>query len=337
MDFSGIQSKALALFKGGRLQDVVGFDFGATGTRAVRISRVRETLTVVRAWSGQALAAAPPAYPRELRAHAGAIAVSHPDIVSKLLSIPRPANKIDDVPFADLLGISDPQAFRIAMEIQESTASEAFTLLAAIPDAVIHAALRPFAQGFPAPQAIEVAGLAAINGVVLCNPAFRDQSVILLDLGAETATVAITIPQRLAFVRQFRIGANAILRKLGESLGMDAETARDAVGDGVIDASEQVRAAFEPLVRQIILGRDFVARRHNVRSSRLSVSGGLFQRPYWLTPLQTALAVEAAVWNPLAALPAAAGALAPETVAQGCRFAAAAGAALAALKESSRP
>jgi hypothetical protein len=331
MDLSGIHS-ALSL-GGGLLRDVVGIDFGTTGTRAVRVSRaVGGAWSIVRVWSGPARGSGAWVLPRELRAHAGVLAVSHPDIVSKLLSIPRPSNKLDEVPIADLLGITDPKAFRIAMEIQDSTATETHALIAAIPDALARSTLSSFAQGFPAPQSLEVAGLAAINGMVLGNPAIREKGALLLDLGAETATVAIIVLQKLAFTRQFRIGANAIMRKLGESLGMDGDTAREAVGEGLVDAVDQVQAAYEPLARQINLGRDFVSRRHNVRTEHLVISGGLFQTPFWSHPLEAALGVEVTVWNPFSVLPVTPGALTPELVAQGCRFAAAAGAAIAALE-----
>ncbi len=335
MDFSSVV-KNWANIGNAVPSDVVGFDFGATGTRGLRIVRDKEGLSIVQAWCVPTPVPEPFVFPKELRARAAALAISHPDAMAKLLSIPRPASKLDDVPFADLLGISDPQTFRMAMEIQDSSAAETRVLLAAIPETVAATLLHPFAQGFPAPRSMEVSGLAALNGILLGTPGLTEQSVMLLDLGAEIATVAITIPRKLAFVRQFRIGANAMLRKLGESLNMDPDTARDVAGDGMIDATEQVRAAFDPLVRQIILGRDFVSRRHNTRTDRLYVAGGLFQTPYWAQPFQTGLGVEVAIWNPLATLPAASGALAPETVAQGCRFAAAAGAAMAAL-EGVRP
>jgi hypothetical protein len=335
MDLSGIHS-ALSL-GGGLLRDVVGIDFGTTGTRAMRVSRaVGGAWSIVRVWSGSARGSGAWVLPRELRAHAGFLAVSHPDIVSKLLSIPRPSNKLDEVPIADLLGITDPTAFRIALEIQDSTAAETHALIAAIPDALARSTLSSFAQGFPAPQSLEVSGLAAINGMVLRNPAIREQGAILLDLGAEIATVAIIVSQKIAFTRQFRIGANAIMRKLGESLGMDGDTAREAVGEGLVDAVDQVQAAYEPLTRQINLGCDFVSRRHNVRAEHLVVSGGLFQTPCWAQPLEAALGVEVTVWNPFAVLPVMPDALTPELIAQGCRFAAAAGVAVAAL-EATRP
>jgi hypothetical protein len=334
MDLSGIKA-AFSLGRGA-LTDVVGVDLGTTGTRAVRVSRTGAAWSIVRVWNGPATGSGALVFPREMRAHAGALAVSHPDIVSKLLSIPRPSHKLDDVPIAELLGITDPSAFRIAIEIQDSTAAETHALLAALPDAVARAALSPFAQGFPAPQSLEVAGLAAINGMVLGIPAVREQGALLLDLGAETATVAIIVPRKLAFARQFRIGANAIMRKLGESLGMDADSALGAVGEGIVDAGDQIGVAFEPIARQIILGRDFVSRRHNVRPERLVVSGGLFQTPCWAQPLEAALGVEVTVWNPLAVLPVTPGVLTPELIAQGCRFAAAAGAAVAAV-EAKKP
>ncbi len=332
MDVSGI--KSAFSFGGRRLRDVVGFDFGASGVRAVRLATGREGVVVSGVWSAEAPLTDPLVFPHEMRARAAAIAVSHPDAVARLLFIPRPASKLDDVPFADLLGIADPQAFRMAMEIAHSHASETHVLLAAIPETDAAAALHPFAQGIPAPQSLEVAGLAAINGLILCTPAIEEQSAILLDLGAEVATVAITTPRRLAFVRQFRIGANTIMKKLGERLGMDAETAREAVGGGVVDATEQIRAVFDPLTNQIILGRDFVSRRFNVRPDHVYVSGGLFRSPAWAQPLQVALDVGVTIWNPLADLPAASGALDAETVAEGCRFAAAVGAALGILENT---
>lgn len=330
----------LAAFKsafglGGAPKDIVGIDVGSSGVRAVRVAHTKDGAMLTQAWETLSPVPGPLTLPRNLKARAGALAVSHVDAVAKLLSIPRPQHKLDDVPFADLLGISDPQAFRMAMEIQDSSTTETHVLLAAIPETTITSSLHPFTQGFPAIQSFELSGLAAINSVLLGNSACSEQNLVLLDLGAETATVAITMSKQLAFMRQFRIGANAILRKLAESLGMDVETVRDVVGDGVIDASEQVKAAFEPLARQIILGRDFVARRHNARASCLYVSGGLFQAPFWLTPLQTALAVDAVIWNPLAVLPAIPGAISPEVVACGCRFAAATGVALAGLQENS--
>jgi len=334
MDVLGI--KAAFSLGHGALTDVVGVDFGTTGTRAVRVSRTGAAWSIVRVWSGPATGSVALVLPREMRAHAGALAVSHPDIVSKLLSIPRPSYKLDDVPIAELLGITDPKAFRIAIEIQDSTASETHALIAALPDAVARATLSPFSQGFPAPQSLEVAGLAAINGMVLGIPEIREQGALLLDLGAETATVAIIVSKKLAFARQFRIGANAIMRKFGKSLGMDGDTALGAVGEGIIDAGDQIGVAFEPLARQIILGCDFVSRRHNVRPERLVVSGGLFQTPCWTQSIEAVLGVGVTVWNPFAVLPAQPGALTPKLVAQGCRFAAAAGAAVAAL-EATRP
>jgi Tfp pilus assembly PilM family ATPase len=311
---------------------VLGVDFGATGVRIIRISCSSGRFVITHAWMSRDPNLATFTLPNHLHARAVGIAVSDPDIISKLLAIPSSTNVLADVPFANLLGISNPQAFRIAMELDHSTALKTHALVAAIPETTAVAAIRPFSHGFPAPQSLEVAGLAAINGMILENPAIREQGAILLDLGAETATVAIIVLQKLAFTRQFRIGANAIMRKLGESLGMDGDTAREAVGEGLVDAVDQVQAAYEPLARQINLGRDFVSRSHNVRTEHLVVSGGLFQTPFWTQPLEAALGVDVTVWNPLAVLPVTPGALTPELVAQGCRFAAAAGAAIAALE-----
>lgn len=313
------------------LPSVLGVDFGSTGIRAVKVRMSAGKMQVSYAWSSPDPDMSIFSLHAGLAARAVALATSQSGETAKLLTIPRPKDKLKDVPFAELLGISDPNSFRIALEIEESTATETNALVAAIPETTAVAALRPFARGFPSPQSLEVSGLAALNGIVLGHGLKEVESAILLDLGAETATVAITQHDKLAFMRQFRIGANTIMRKLGESLSMDAETAREVVGDGIIDASSQVRTVFDPLVRQIGLGRDFVSRRHNVRPSRLIATGGLFQTASWLQVLQQSLGVETETWNPLAA---ASGSLSPEIVAQGCRFAAAAGAAMAVMEQS---
>lgn len=329
MDFSTIKGK---LKLDSVPKDVIGIDFGACGTRIVRMVSNKAGVTVTQAWETDDELTDLTVLPRGVRSRACALAVSHPEAVAKLLSIPRPANKLDDVPFAELLGVDNPMAFRMAMEIQDSSANETSALLAAIPLSLTEKTMGLFAQGFPAPQSLELSGLAALNGVMMTVPSCFERSVILLELGADTATVAITIPQKLAFLRQFRIGANPIMRKLRESLGMDDVTVREAVGGEMIDASEQVRVAFEPLMRQIALGRDFVARRHNVRATRLYACGGLFQTPFWLQPFANGLGVEAEAWNPFKAIPVSKGSVTKEQIENGTRFAAAAGVALAVLK-----
>jgi Tfp pilus assembly PilM family ATPase len=279
---------------------------------------------------------APPAalvLARELRARHVALAVSHPESVAKLLVVPRAADKLADFEFASLLGLSNPNAYRIGIEVESSNHSETTVLAAAVPERIVTWALNLFPVATPAPCAVEISGLAALNAIAhSLRDKPEDGAVMAVDVGAQTSTVGIFVRDELALLRQLQIGAGAVLGRVAAALGMDEETARGVLADGMIDASDAVSEALEPLVRQLILGRDFVARRRNCRIGRVYLTGGLLSAPFWRQQIATALEIEAADWSPLTIVPALPAAITPAlTAASGC-FAAAMGAALAALE-----
>lgn len=115
---------------------------------------------------------------------------------------------------------------------------------------------------------------------------------------------------------------------------MDEETARGILADNVVDATDAIHTALQPLVRQLALGRDFVTRHRNCRIGDLYLTGGIAGTPFWRQHLAALLGFEAKEWNPLAVVPPHPD-LPPaeQTTDTGC-FAAAMGAALGALEMS---
>jgi Tfp pilus assembly PilM family ATPase len=333
-----------SFIRGGRtrLGDVVGVDIGSSGTKAVRLRTVEGAIRMTAvahlprlpfptadapaAGGGTALV-----LPRELRARHVALALSHPEAVTKLLAVPRAADKLADFAFAGLLGLANPDAHRIGVEIESSSHNETVVLAAALPERIVRWALGLFPAGTPIPCSVEIAGLAALNAIAYSlRDKPDDNAVMAIDIGAQTSTVGILVRNELALVRQFQIGTSAVLARVAETLGMDEETARSVLTDGVIDASDAVHSALDPLVRQLVLGRDFVARRRNCRIGSIYLTGGLLSAPFWRQQLATMLGIEAFDWNPLLIVPSGPGTIDPAlTTAAGC-FAAAMGTALAA-------
>jgi Tfp pilus assembly PilM family ATPase len=206
-----------------RRHDVLGFDVGVTTLKAVRLRVIENAvylvavaqlphLSVPTANSESSAAPQPFQIPRSLHAKYVAFALSPPQAVAKLLVVPRPADKLDDFSFAGLLGLDNPDAFRIGVEIASSTHSETTVLASAMPDQVVHWALGLFPIATPAPCSLEISGLAALNAVAYgLKDHPRDEAVMAIDIGAQTSTLGVFLRGDLALLRQFKLGASAIL------------------------------------------------------------------------------------------------------------------------------
>lgn len=330
-----------------RLRDVVGVDIGSTGIKVVRV-RIGEHGPLL---TGAALL--PPLHPaptdaliakhrrpalilpRELRARWNALAISPPDAIAKLLVVPRAADKLGDFGFAELLGLPNADTHRIGVEVQSSTYGETTVLAAALPETMALWCLRLLPSATSASCSLELSGLAALNAIAFSQrDKALDSACMALDVGAQTSTLGIFVKNELALVRQFAIGSQMVLKCVAEALGMDEETASSVLGDGVIDATDAVRTALDPLIHQLVIGRDFVARRKNCRINELFLTGGLFGSAFWRTQLADTLNITAAAWNPLAIIPASPAAAVLADNPNASAFAAAMGVALAALEAS---
>jgi Tfp pilus assembly PilM family ATPase len=325
-------------------QDVLGVDIGASATKAVRLRVVDGQVRLVAAaqWpllpfpaADAPVKSAPLAVPHALHARHVALALSPPSAVAKLLIVPRAANNLADFAFAGMLGLAQPDKFRIGIEVESSSHNETTVLAAALPEYLVKWAISLFPVATPTPCAVEIAGLAALNAIMHSLRAKpEDHAVMAIDIGAQTSTFAIFIRENLALLRQFPIGAGTVMARVASSLGMDEETARNVLSDDAIDASDAIHEALDPLMRQLVLGRDFVARHRNCRVGSVYLSGGLASTPFWRRHIASLLGFEANDWNPLTSIPSEPDTVSPELMASANSFTAALGAAWGALEAS---
>jgi Tfp pilus assembly PilM family ATPase len=255
--------------------------------------------------------------------------------VVKLLNVPAQGEKAGDLPLHDLLGLTDDAHYRIGYEIlgPGTSRSDSRLLAVAVPEAQAQAVCRLFPSGTPAPCSMEIAGLAVMTAFQHGpGGACAGECVGIVDFGASVSVLAIFNRGVLVLIRKFDFGTEAILKRVQESLGVDAETAQGILADGSFDVSQVAREVMAGFTQQLIISRDFVERRENCRMRKLYASGGVVGARDWQAEVQATVGLVPEPWNPFEGLSLAPGAV-PDTL-RGMepRFAAAVGAALGSLE-----
>ena len=325
--------------------DVLGLDIATSGTKAVHLRKHNDTKTLVAADILPALpipssketsseAVHPLHLPKSLRARHVALAVTAPGSIVKLLSFPAHADKSGDNQINELLGLGDASDYRVAYEPvgERHARAETRVLAVAMPEHQARSLSFLFPHGTPAPCSIEVSGLASITSF-LRGPGRQhaDDCVAVVDFGNSMSLVAMLSKGVLVLVRKFDFGTSAILKRVQENLGVDAETAQGILVDGSFDISQVVHQTMEAFTQQLIISRDFVERRENCHIHKLYVCGGTINLRDWLNEVQSAIGLETAFWDPFESLTVLPGAVPEKLKGHESRFAAAVGAALAVL------
>ena len=278
----------------------------------------------------------PPEIPPKLRARYAAITVPGENAIIKRLSIPGHFDAAAEAKVIQNLGLDDPSEYRISYKlIQEGHGrSESTVLAVALPEtaAVLGPMLLP--SGLPVPFSLEIAGLAALTAF-LHGPGtdHLEESVAAMDFGDTTSSFAIFNNGMLALIRRFDVGTDTILEKIQESLGVDRDTAKGIIADGAFDISQPVSEVLEPLIKQIMVSRDFVERREDCHISKIYVSGGLVISRDSLDEMRSSIGVDIQPWSPFDKLTVNADAVPENLVGQEWRFSAAVGTALAIFEE----
>lgn len=330
-----------------RKPDVVGIEVGAGATPVVRVRRVGGTLTVTAADllpplalpadDGAAAAATRPeplALARPLAAPYAAVAVSTPRTSVRLLAVPGGAEAVEQINFSEMLGLPGGADYRIGYDLLPSDGrNEQAVLVAGIPEVQARWAAALFSQGLPAPRSLQAGEVAALNCVARELAAHHEDACALaVDLRAEHGSVAAFHKGRLALLRQVPTGGRALVLALQGQLGVEEELVAEFIESGAVDATQIIARALEPLLRQLMLAREFVERKRLCKVERILFGGLPFGVRPWEAQIEKVMGIRPLVWNPLALLPAAAEALAPRAAGQEARFAAALGAALAVME-----
>ena len=322
--------------------DVVGIDIGATSVKAVRMRKNNEGVSILAADIMPSLQLSadtpvpPLSLPARLNAKYAALTVSGDNAIVKLLSFPGHFDASTEEKIVANMGLKEPDQYRISYKLitEGHGKSESKVLAVALPENEARLIPPLLPTGLPAPFSIEISSLAAItsffNGPLTKHP---EEAVGLIDFGTQTSTFAMFAKDGLlALARRFTFGSNAIIDKVQKTLGVDMETAQGIIADGAFDISQSVTDVMDPLVKQLIVSRDFVERREDCHISRLYASGGLALSRDCTEELKSSMGLEVHQWNPIDQIKMANGAI-PETLeGQEWRLAAAVGACLATFE-----
>lgn len=321
--------------------DVVGVDVGASGTKVVRLKRIRGVITVMAADilpavvlpEAEETVIAPLVLSKALKGRYAALAVSKAGGVVKLLSFPAHAGKSTDDHVHELMGLGDATQYRLGYELITESRTETRVLAAALPDESARRLCQLFPAGVPAPCSIEIAGLASLTAFShACSDDDGPDGRVVVDFGEGVTLVAFFNKNTMGLVRKFDFGASAILKRLQDSLGVEREVALGILNDGSFDVTKIVHQAMESFLQQLIISWDFVERRENIRIGKLYVCGGGVGIPLWAQEMEQATGQVPVKWDPFKGLAVQPGAMPEDFKGQEPRFAAAVGAALAVLK-----
>ena len=326
-------------------RDIVGIDLGTTATKAVRIRCTGNETSVVGAAilpavdlsggeSGDEIPGL--SLPAKLKARSVALTSTGQNAVIKLLSFPGAFDGSNAGKLVHNLGLDDPDRFRIGFKVisEGQGRSESRVLTVALPETEASLTARLFPSGTPAPYSIEISGLAAMSAFLHTAKENVDGAVGAIEFGASTATYALFNKGVLALVRRFNFGTNMLLGKVAESLGVDTETAQGIISDGSFDISHSVSEVMQPLIKQLMVSRDFVERRENCSITHMFVSGGLANSHDSLDTLRKTMDLEVKFWNPFEGLSIAKDAIPSELSGREWQFAAAVGACLATIEDT---
>ena len=330
--------------------DLLGLDLGTTGAKAVRVHRSGESITIqaadvfapvdLDAVQGEGALPAPVVVPARLKARQACLVIPGRQAVIKLLSFPGHFEAQDGSQrVVDGLGLSDPSKYRIAYKVTHEGAvrsgSESRVLAAAVREEEAHRAAMLLPAGLPVPHTIEVAGIAAMSAFLAgIGDDLPSRTVGMIEFGATMSHFALFHRGSLSLFRRFDFGVDRVLKNLSKTLGVDETTAAGIMVNGSFDVSHTIDETLGPILKQLVVSRDFVERRENCRLETVYACGGLALSHDVLETIRASVGNDVKPWSPVDAFGFAAGAI-PDTL-EGAewRLTAAIGACLGAMEEA---
>jgi len=328
--------------------DLVGVEIRARDLCAVRMRRGKNGTAVAGAdivpWTGVS-SSEPGGYepeatlslPAPVNSRYAALAVQHRSAIVKILSFPGRFDPDAEERIPESMGLDQPADYRVSYKLiaEGHGKSEAQVLAVALPEPVATGTAALLPAGIPAPFSIEVAGLTAATAF-LHGPgaSHTGDAVGVLHFGQDVSLLSLFESGSLALVRVIELGTERVLSRVEASLGLDRETAEGLLSDGSFDISQPVSEVMDPLLKQLIVSRDFVERRKDCHITCLYATGGLVASRDVIEEIRAALGIEVKTWNPFDHLTLLPDAVPPALAGRGWEFAAAAGACLGAFEET---
>lgn len=280
------------------------------------------------------------ALPARLRAPYACLAVPADTASVKLLSFAGAFDERAQQRIPASMGLGDAGSYRVATKViaEGHGKAESRVLAVAMPEEHVQAVTKLLPSGTPVPYTAEVAPLAGLTAfAAFLDRTHSGEAVGVIDMGTTTSAFALFKERLPLLFRLFEFGTNTIVDTVKEMLKVDRETAEGVISDGAFDISQPVRKAMAPLIKQLIVSRDFVERRENCNVSDLYIGGHTGIWGGLQDDLRSALDIQVETWDPLKGLEVAPDAIPGNLVNHTSEFAAAVGACLPTLTENDEP
>ena len=319
--------------------DVVGIEVGAglaEGAPAVRLRRSPEGfLRIVAAGfvpvvsdieSILAMPAdmrGPWSLPPAFRAPAAALAVTAPD------ALVRQSDSVEDA-------TADFDAATLRTKASSAGKKGELPFVAFMPEELARRVARLLPEGRkPTAVSVQVSPLARVNAFA-ASPALEAAggTAVLIQIAANATTIALFAKGAVSLYRELSVGEEDSLHAVAGPMNVDNATAKELLEGGLVDPAPFLGPLVMPIFRQAELSTDYVLRRNGLVVDRFFVAGPPALAPHWAAIFRDQTGRDAATCEPVSDFPQEEGAsLPPDFDKVSGRFAAATGAAAAALQD----
>ena len=187
----------------------------------------------------------------------------------------------------------------------------------------------------PTAVSIQVSPLARVNAFA-ASPALgaAGGTAVLIQIAANATTIALFARGAVALYRELSVGEEDSLHAVAGPMNVDNATAKELLEGGLVDPAPFLGPLLMPIFRQAELSTDYVLRRNGLVVEKFFVAGPPALAPHWAAIFRDQTGRDAATCEPVSDFPQEEGAsLPPDFDKVSGRFAAATGAAAAALQD----
>lgn len=321
-----------------KLSSLLALDFATSGIKAVRLKKVKGTISLTGVELLPAVdldAGEHPDIPKTLSAYYAALCTSAPNAHLRVFShAPQDGEVMADV-VKENLSLSGEYRTAGKTVLPAKGKREASILGVAIPQKVVGQFLDIFANGAPAPHSLELSGLSAFSAFFFNRgKQTANQTICLIETGKRFTYVAFFHHNQLQIINRFDTGGESLLQQVQIALSVDEDMARTILSGGSVDVSGPVRKALGPFTKQLSIYKEFVERQNKTALSGVYLSGGEARSPHWSAAVEEVLGFAPVVWDPFEKIELPSEGFPEELRGQEPRFAAAVGAALAGMEAS---
>ena len=330
-------------------RDLLAIDFSQPLPKGCRLRHANGNLNLLAAdvlpalpqetAEGENAASAKIEIPPALMARHLAICISGRNALVKLLNLPGQITGESEAKIREDMGVSASEYHRIGYQVLGMGHGRVETKLVAValPEKDIQKYLGFFAEDWPVPVSVEMAGLAAINafikGYLESSPG---EAIGVIQFEDHVSFFAFFYKKELVLIRKFDFGHEYVLSTIENRLNVNRETAVNVASDQSFDITQMIKEVSDPFVRQLVISKHFVERRENCRISKIYIPGTA-PASYRLTQ-EISVASECTVegWDPFKAVNMAQNAASDRISLQGqfSQFAASIGAGVGFLFEA---